>query len=492
METLKAARAQAAPSEAPSLKRSLGTPAIIFMVVAAAAPLTGSSGVMPISFLFSENAAAPTYFVVATIILILFAVGFTAMGKHLPKAGAFYTYIRAGLGRVFGNGAAMLATGAYGLTVIALTVYAGPFAQQLVGTFTGWTDSPWWLWSLIIWVLLATLGYLSVDLSAIVLGILLIAEIAALVILGLFVIGQGGAEGLSLEPLNPSLAFTQGFPAVGIMWAALVFVGFEATAVFRGEAKNPDKTISRATYGAVILLGVLYVFVAYVISVGIGMDKVVEVIGENPSAIIFTLSTMYVSPVFTTIVNILLLGSTFACALSFQNVVNRYQLTLSHAGMLPKFVGKIHPKHRVPSNASIVLSVAALLAIGTAAILGLDPVLEVFTPLIGLLGFAVLTMMLLCMLSVVIFFSRHQGEKPGVWTRIIAPVLAAFGLGFVLLMSFVNIDVVAGTPAATIMVVCLMIGLPLLGALLGLRKDSEVEDIIDAADELAAASTPIE
>lgn len=71
---------------------------------------------------------------------------------------------------------------------------------------------------------------------------------------------RGGADGLSLEPLNPAHAPLAAILQVAIMWAALVFVGFEATAVYRREAKNPDKTVPRATYGAVFLLGILYVF----------------------------------------------------------------------------------------------------------------------------------------------------------------------------------------------------------------------------------------
>lgn len=458
----------------PRLKRTLSTSAIIFMVVAASAPLTGSNGVMPMSIMFSENSAAPTYFVIATAILILFSVGYTAMSKQLANAGAFYAYIEAGLGRIVGSGAALLATGAYALTVIALTVYAGPFAQQLVGTFTGWTDSPWWLWSLGIWAILAILGYRNIDLSARVLGVVLILEALVLVILGIVIFVSGGASGISLAPLNPVEAFSHGYPANGIMWAALVFVGFEATAVFRQEARNPEKTIPRATYGAVLMLGALYIFTSLFVVLGMGMSEVVDKITADPSGALFSLSSSYVSPAFTSIVNILLLGSVFACALSFQNVVNRYLLALGESGVLPRFVGQVHPKHHVPSNASLVISVIVIIAIIISAVLGLDPVMEVFTPLVAILAFAVITLMLLCSLAVIVYFVRKKTERPSTWVRLIAPSLATIALLYILVLSFSEIETVAGTPIAAVMVISLMLGLPALGIALHFRNSRKI------------------
>ena len=87
----------------------LGPAAIVFMVVAAAAPLTVVAGTFPIGIAAGNGAAYPASYLVCTAILILFAVGFTAMARHVPGAGAFYTYVGHGLGRHMGLGAAFLA-----------------------------------------------------------------------------------------------------------------------------------------------------------------------------------------------------------------------------------------------------------------------------------------------------------------------------------------------------------------------------------------------
>jgi amino acid transporter len=173
-------------------------------------------------------------------------------------------------------------------------------------------------------------------------------------------------------------------------------------------------------------------------------------------------------------------------------VVNRYLLVLGTVGMLPRFVGEIHPKHRVPSNASVVLSAGVLVAIVVSAVLDLDPVMEVFTPLVGILAFAVLTMMFLCSVAVIFFFRRYTGTKPNLWVRLVAPLLAAIALLYVLVLSFANIEVVAGSPVATVMVICLMIGLPALGAFLGLRKGARIYDIDDTTEDLVQEQVAVE
>ena len=451
------------PDSKGGLRRTLSTPSIVFMVLAAAAPLTAASGVLPLAILFSENSSAPVYFLVATVLLCLFAVGYTALSRDVADAGAFYAYIRAGLGRIPGNAAAMLALGAYTLTVVALAVYAGPFASSLVATFTPWSDSPWWLWSGACWALLALFGYRNVDLSSRVLSVLLILEMAILVALGVGVFATGGAASFPAESLNPAQAFGHGAPASGIMWAVLCFVGFEATAVFRGEARNPERTIPRATYTAALLIGVLYVFVSVVIVMGAGSADVGGLIAADPASVLFAIADKAIGPWFSTVMNVLLLSSIFACALSFHNVVTRYQLTMGSSGLLPEFVGRVHGAHRVPSNASLVLSVLTIVAIVLAAVLNLDPVVQVFGPLIGVLGFAVLTMMAFASISAVAYFSRSTEPRPGILVRLVAPVLATFGLLAVLIMSLANIEVITGSEIGTVLVIVLLIALPLTG-----------------------------
>ena len=98
-----------------SLKRGvLGTGSLVFMVVAAAAPLTVMAGVAPLAIMIG-GIGAPAGYLGAGIVLAVFAVAFTRMTRHVGSAGAFYAYIAKGLGKTWGFVAAPHKPAGWGL-----------------------------------------------------------------------------------------------------------------------------------------------------------------------------------------------------------------------------------------------------------------------------------------------------------------------------------------------------------------------------------------
>src|SRR5689334_20774698 len=79
------------------LRGNLGVPAIVLMVVAAAAPLSTIGGNVPIGMILGGTTGMPVAFLVAGLIFALFAASFVAMSKYVTDTGAFYAYIRKGL-----------------------------------------------------------------------------------------------------------------------------------------------------------------------------------------------------------------------------------------------------------------------------------------------------------------------------------------------------------------------------------------------------------
>lgn len=120
-----------------SLTGSLGAGSIVFMVVAAAAPLTVVAGSVPLGVALGNGAAFPATFVLCCVVLLLFAVGFCAMSRHVPNAGAFYAYVREGLGRAPGLGAAFLALVTYTAVQLAVYGYLGAALDGLVQHYGG-------------------------------------------------------------------------------------------------------------------------------------------------------------------------------------------------------------------------------------------------------------------------------------------------------------------------------------------------------------------
>ncbi|WP_353612271.1 APC family permease [Mycobacterium sp. ACS4331] len=238
------------------LRGSLGVWGIVFVVVAAASPLGVIGGPVPLGIASGNGIGFPAIYIVSTLIVLLFAVGFTALTPHVPDAGAFYSYIGKGLGRTTGFGFALVALVSYLALEIGVYGLIGQGAQALFASY-GLPDIHWGFWALAAFAVVTILGHRNIDLSRDVLGILLIAEVAIVVVLDAVVIVTGGYEGLSTGIITPS-EIVSGAPGIALLFAILSFIGFEATAVFRDEARDPVRTIPRATYLSLILIGVFY------------------------------------------------------------------------------------------------------------------------------------------------------------------------------------------------------------------------------------------
>ena len=97
-------RAAARLYETGKPRRVLSTGRIVFLVVAAAAPLAAMIGNLPIALAQGNGAGMPGAFLLAAVILLCFAVGYARISRRIVSTGAFYTYVVQGLGKVVGVG----------------------------------------------------------------------------------------------------------------------------------------------------------------------------------------------------------------------------------------------------------------------------------------------------------------------------------------------------------------------------------------------------
>ncbi|CAN5833022.1 hypothetical protein BH10ACT9_BH10ACT9_24120 [soil metagenome] len=138
-------------------KNVLGVPSIFFYVIAAASPFTVVVGLFPIIIGLGNGIGAAGSFVLAAAVLLVFAVGYVSMSRHITNAGAFYAYVTAGLGRECGLGSAFLTMFSYTAIQAALFGGFGFYLNSLLNTSFG-IDPPWWLLALGGLVLCTVLG----------------------------------------------------------------------------------------------------------------------------------------------------------------------------------------------------------------------------------------------------------------------------------------------------------------------------------------------
>ena len=451
---------QSAPEETPETalhKGRLGVLGVVFFVVAAAAPLVGMTGAVPVAIVAGNGAAAPGAYVVAGIVLLLFSVGYAAMASKVTNVGAFFAYVGRGLGIIPGVGSAFVSLVAY--LAVQLAVY-GFFGGVVTAQMADKLDISWkwWVWTLIAWAVVTGLSALSVDVGAKVLGVLMTLELASLLITAFAVMfssskPEGIDIGASFAPSNIFVGGLASTAGIALAFAFASYIGFEATAIYGEESKDPHKTVPRATYLAVISIMVIFGFTAFAMVTGLGHSQVVDQtvalssVGDvplaNPANVLFSVADTYVGTWMADLMSWLVISSLFAGLLAFQNSAARYFYAMGRAGVLPRALDRVNGRG-APVVATLTTSVISFVVIVIFVAKGWDPVLNLFYWFSGLAVIAIVFVEILVSLAVIAFFSRHRGEV-SIWASLFAPLLSIGGLivGLWLLMS--RFGLLAGT-----------------------------------------------
>lgn len=460
---------------APAVNRlrpnAIGLWGVVFMAVATAAPITAMVANVPIAIGAGNGIYAPAGYIVATVVLGLFAVGYGTMAKHITATGAFYSYISHGLGRALGLASGSLTTMAYMVFEASLIGVFSVFAQNLVRDFSGVTV-PWLVFALIMLAANAILTYFDVNLTAKVLGVFLITEIVMLSLMAFSVLLTGGAgQGWSFASLNPVNAFhnlnmtvqtadgkslvATGAAGIGLFFAFWSWVGFESTAMYGEESRNPKKIIPIATVGSVLGIGVFYVFVSWmgVVGAGPGTGPTNAVALAQDGA---TAGNIFLNPVdenfghwAVVMFQILLVTGSYACGMAFHNSASRYIYAIGREDLVPgtgRFLGASHPKHGSPYIAGFVQTAVAAAIVLFYAATGRDPYTQLYG-VMAILGTAgIMIVQALAAFSVVSYFHvQRQHPETAHWFRtLVAPALGGIGMIYVVFLLFQNMNFAAG------------------------------------------------
>jgi amino acid transporter len=453
---------------------AIGLVAVLFMATANAAPITAMTGNTPISVGFGNGIGAPAGFLVATIVLSIFAVGYVAMARHVTTTGAFYGFISQGLGQIWGMAAGLLATLAYVVFEASLVGIFSSFAKVTVETMGG-PELSWIVYGLLCIAVAGVLGYFDIAVSGKVLGVFLVSEVVllGLLALGILVTG-GGPDGLMPEAVNPLNAFDAapasadgaiiGAAGIGLFFAFWSWVGFETTAVYGEESKNPKKIVPRATMIAVIGLGLFYTFVSWMVIAQNGEQTALDVSrGSTGSAFdLFFVPTEDVLGSFALdIYKILTVVGSFGCALAFHNAASRYLFALGREAASERVrgsLGSTHGTHQSPHVASLVQTgITLLIVLGFFALqepteAAPDVAYFFLYGLMAILGtMAILIVQAITSVAVVVYFhvGKNHPETAHWWRTLLAPILGAVGMSYVVYLLASNLEFAAGAAAGS-------------------------------------------
>lgn len=362
-----------APTGAHELRRgALGVGFIVFFVVSAAAPLTALAGGIPVGMLLGNGAGMPGLFGFVTLLLLVFAAGYTAMARHVRNAGSFYAFTCIGLGKRAGAATGFTALLGYNCMQIGLYGLFGVATAALLAEFG--LELAWWVYAFAALALVAVLGYRRIDLSAKVLAILVIAEYIVVLVFDVAVIGQGGADGLNTVPFQAETVLS-GSPSIGVLFCFAAFLGFEASTIYSEEAKDPHRTVPTATFVSILVIGIFYTFSSWCTVMAAGAEQLGDTLAEigDPTTLLFVLADQFTAPAVTRTMQILFVSSIFAALVAFHNAVSRYVYVLGREGLIHGHLGRTHGTHQSPHIGSAVQTITAVVVVAIFAVTAPTP-----------------------------------------------------------------------------------------------------------------------
>ncbi|MEP6785979.1 MAG: APC family permease [Sphingomonadales bacterium] len=429
-----------APAQGGLTRGLLGTGDIIFMILACAAPMGVLAGIIPLALAFGNGAGMPGTQLLVCAVMMLFAMGYVRMIPHVRNAGAFYAYIALSLSKEAGVAAAYVAVTAYICAAASVLGAMAFFASDLIHNSFG-LNTRWELWAILSIGAIAWLGYHKITMAAKVLTIALLLEAGLIVLVDAMILHDVGFSGLDFTSFSPGTIFAPGL-GIALIYAINGCIGFEATAIYQEEARDRERTIPRATYGAVLVLGTFYVLSSWCLVLALTPAKVQQVAAADPGRLVTGIALRYLGEYGRDALNLLIVTSLFAAALGFFNNIARYLFALSRDGLMPQALGRIHPAHGSPYKACLLLAVVLAVIIGMFSLAGLDPLLSLSTSLssMGAVGLEIL--LATTSLSIPFYFARRGEISVGtVW----APLIAGLIITVITYLSLANYSALTGT-----------------------------------------------
>jgi amino acid transporter len=428
----------------------LSTQFIVFMVLAAAAPLASMIGNLPIAISRGTGGNVPVAFLIAGLILIAFTTGYAFIGRRVVSTGAFYTYVAEGLGKPLGVGTAYSAILSYGAFTFGLAAACGYFDEQVsiaVGHRVDWT-----ICAAVSVVLAGILNYRSMDASTKLLAVIIIVETAVLVVFDVSVIAAKGWAAFPLASFAPSQWLAPGV-GVSLMTAFTCFVGFESGALYSKEAADPVRSIPLASYVSVILIGSFYLMTAWITVGALGVGEAKATAVAHGGTLILDLIKQYDGQTASDIAGVLLCTSMLATYIAIHAAASRYVFALAREGLLPRMLARFDEIRNVPVAATLCMSAATVVCLAGIASTRTDPYAAIIPVLIGMGTLGIIALQAAAAIAIVFYVVRRRREAGPV--VLISSVCAAIGLSVALttvcvnftLLSTVNTPFVAWLPA---------------------------------------------
>ena len=290
--------------------------------------------------------AAPLTIIAAVIAIALLGNTLSQFSRAQPSTGGFITFVGKSFGGTSAVTTALLCGAGYIIAISSVLAVSGWFVEYVLNYYFAW-NVPWIIWSVLLTAFSVWMMYRGVAVSTKLAGFFFGFEMLVLVIVSIASLVKNGSH-LSAAPFEWS-HLTNGFSglAPGFPLAVYLFIGWENSAALAEETSNPRRNVPRAVFLSIALMAVLYLLVAY--STVIGFHDNATALATAPIPFITVAhSTLAKVAVIAYLAG---LTSTVGVLIAAVNSQARLVFNAGREGLLPRWIGKVHPKRKTPINA---------------------------------------------------------------------------------------------------------------------------------------------
>src|SRR6266704_1213486 len=276
--------------------------------------------------------------------------------------------------------------------------------------------------------LLAGAGY-NVAISSVLVisgGFLFGFELLVLLVVAFATLIKNGGH-LSVAPFEPK-HITNGFSglAAGFPLAVYLFIGWENSAALAEETNNPRRNVPRAVFMSIALMAVSYLLLAYSTVSGFNYNGKALASAEIP----FITVAHDVAGWLAFFAYMAGMTSTLGVLIAAVNSQCRLIFNAGREGLVPRWIGRVHPTRRTPVNAIITFVALASVIV---AIWALGHLIGGHTNSLDALNFffesstmgtiLILVVYFLANLALPFFYRKFRPQEFSVVKHVILPVL---------------------------------------------------------------------
>jgi len=291
---------------------------------------------------------SPLVIIVAIVAIALLGNTLSQFSRAHPSTGGFITFVGKAFGGTSAVTTALVAGAGYIIAISSVLVISGGFLSMMIQYYTN-VNIPWIIFSAIFTAGAMFMMFRGVAVSTKLAGFFFGFELLVLLVVSIAALIKHGGH-LSGVPFQPSHVLN-GFSGLGLAFplAIYLFIGWENSAALAEETTNPRRNVPRAVFLSIALMAATYLLVAYATVSGFGYN----VTALTSAAIPFISVAHSIGPWLAFIAYMAGLTSTLGVLIAAVNSQCRLIFNAGREGLLPRWIGKVHPVRRTPVNAII-------------------------------------------------------------------------------------------------------------------------------------------